>query len=200
MMFRIADALRQRWWRVAVPVWLRLQGVTLRGRITAQGYPIVSMAKGSIIDIAGGVTLCSLSRYTALGVARPVILRTLRANARIKIDENVGMSGAVVCAAESVEIGAECLLGADVMIFDTDFHALAPEGRRFCNDPLKIASAPVRIGRNVFVGARSIIMKGVTIGENAVVGAGSVVACDIPANCVVAGNPLRVVRQLTVGR
>lgn len=56
----------------------------------------------------------------------------------------------------------------------------------------------VRIGNNVFIGAGSIVLPGVTIGDNVVVGAGSVVSRDVPANSVVAGNPARVVAPLDV--
>lgn len=49
---------------------------------------------------------------------------------------------------------------------------------------------------NVFIGARSIVMKGVTIGDGAVVGAGSVVTKDVPANTIVAGNPARVIKTI----
>ncbi len=53
--------------------------------------------------------------------------------------------------------------------------------------------AKVKIGSNVFIGAGSIVLPGVTIGDNVVVGAGSVVASDIPSNSVAAGNPCRVI-------
>lgn len=52
------------------------------------------------------------------------------------------------------------------------------------------------IGKNVFIGARSIVMKGVTIGDGAVVGAGSVVTKDVPANAIVAGNPAKIVKMI----
>jgi len=52
--------------------------------------------------------------------------------------------------------------------------------------------APVRIGHRVFIGARAVILPGVTIGDDAVVGAGSVVTRDVPAGTVAAGNPARV--------
>jgi acetyltransferase-like isoleucine patch superfamily enzyme len=55
--------------------------------------------------------------------------------------------------------------------------------------------APIRIGRGVFVGARSIVLKGVTIGDGAVVGAGSVVTSDVPAHTLVAGNPAKELRK-----
>lgn len=52
------------------------------------------------------------------------------------------------------------------------------------------------IGNNCWIGANSVICLGVTIGENTVIGAGSVVTKDIPANCVAAGNPCRVIREI----
>ena len=57
-------------------------------------------------------------------------------------------------------------------------------------------TAPVHISKNVWVGAGSIILPGVTIGENSVIGAGSVVTKDIPANVVAYGNPCRVARKI----
>jgi acetyltransferase-like isoleucine patch superfamily enzyme len=52
-----------------------------------------------------------------------------------------------------------------------------------------------RIGQNCFIGARSIILPGVEIGDNCVVGTGSVVTKNVPANCIVAGNPARIIRE-----
>lgn len=57
-------------------------------------------------------------------------------------------------------------------------------------------NAPVKIGRNCWIGAGSVIVPGVTIGDNTVIGAGSVVTKDIPANSVAYGNPCRVVREI----
>ena len=56
---------------------------------------------------------------------------------------------------------------------------------------------PVSIGKNCWLGAGVIVMPGVTIGDNSVIGAGSVVTKDIPANCFAAGNPCRVIREIT---
>ena len=55
---------------------------------------------------------------------------------------------------------------------------------------------PVKIGRNCWIGAGTVIVPGVTIGENTVIGAGSVVTKDIPANVVAVGNPCRVLRKI----
>jgi maltose O-acetyltransferase len=52
--------------------------------------------------------------------------------------------------------------------------------------------APVQIGRRVFIGARAVILPGVTIGDDAIVGAGSVVTRDVEPGMLAAGNPARV--------
>ena len=56
---------------------------------------------------------------------------------------------------------------------------------------------PITVGSNVWIGGSVVILPGVTIGDNAVIGAGSVVTKDIPANCIAAGNPCRVLREIT---
>ena len=58
-------------------------------------------------------------------------------------------------------------------------------------------NAPVRIGRNCWIGAGTIILPGVSIGDNTVIGAGSVVTKDIPQNVVAVGNPCRVKREIS---
>ncbi|MCX5493770.1 acyltransferase [Kaistia dalseonensis] len=58
-----------------------------------------------------------------------------------------------------------------------------------------------RIGKNCFIGARSIILPGVEIGDDCVIGSGSVVTKNIPARCIAAGNPARIIREnIEVGR
>ncbi len=99
------------------------------------------------------------------------------------------MSGAVVCAASQIEIGEGTLIGDGAMIIDNDFHELSPAGWREASPS---NARPIKIGREAFIGARAIILKGVTIGDRAVVGAGAVVTRDVPANCVAAGNPASI--------
>ncbi len=79
------------------------------------------------------------------------------------------------------------------MIIDTDFHHRT-SGKEWGTDP-KAVSRPVVIGKNCFIGARAIILKGVTIGDNAVVGAGAVVRRNVESNTVVAGNPAVVIKE-----
>jgi acetyltransferase-like isoleucine patch superfamily enzyme len=79
-----------------------------------------------------------------------------------------------------------------VYIYDSDSHELDPRRRRGGTP----AKAQVTLGENVFVGDRSLILKGVEIGAHSVIGAGSVVVSSIPEGVIAAGNPARVIREL----
>lgn len=195
-MSRLIDKLRFLWWQLMARLILASKGVKAGRGCRFYGLPIVRRAPGSVIELGERVVLCSDSRYTALGLEHPVVLRTLNPTARLVIGNDCGISGGTVCAAEEIQIGSEVLLGADVMIFDTDFHARTPVGRRYNANSQQIGTKRVRLGNNVFVGTRSLICKGVSIGENSIVGAGSVVVTNVPADCVAAGNPARAVSEL----
>lgn len=178
-----------------MPMRLRAQGVELGAGVRFNGMPIVGMAKGSRIRIGDRVVLCSDSRFTALGVNHPVVLCTLRPDAEIIIGNDCGISGGSICAAIRVELGNECLLGANVTISDTDFHAIKPAGRRFNNNQQDIGAAPVIIEDNVFIGTGAVVLKGVCVGRNSVIGAMSVVSKDIQRNSICAGVPAVLIRK-----
>lgn len=190
---RIRDALLRRWWRLTGQVLLRAHGIEGGRKINLYGAPILSLEPGSRMTLGDRITMCSHSRYTALGVSHPVVVRTLTAEAEISIGSDVGMSGTVICAAKSVRIGNSCLFGADVQITDTDFHPIEARNRRFEKSHSRIMSKPVQIGNNVFLGAGVKVLKGVSIGDNTVVGAGSIVTRNLPANVVATGAPARPV-------
>jgi len=119
---------------------------------------------------------------------------------------------------EKIELGNQVLISWNVFICDYDAHPIDPEERSiqmqymqqaFFPSPVRqkvtdeIANykpahvtSPVLIGDNVWIGANVIILKGVHIGAGSVVAAGAVVTKDIPARCIVAGNPARVVKEL----
>ena len=109
--------------------------------------------------------------------------------AEIHIGDRAQLGGTRMGCFTRIEIGEDCMV-ADCRIFDTDFHSISA---RRCVDPtLPAISKPVKICRNVWVGAAAAILKGVTIGENSVVSFGAVVLRDMPANSVIGGNPARV--------
>ena len=157
------------------------------------GIPIISNEKNAIIKIGKNCLICSRSSQTALGIAHPTILRTLKSKSTIYIGNNVRMSGTTICAAKKVEIGENCVIGADVIISDTDFHSLNPAVRRKEHDAELANVSPVIIGKDVFIGAKSIILKGVSIGKSSVIGAGSVVTKSFNENSIIAGNPAKLI-------
>jgi acetyltransferase-like isoleucine patch superfamily enzyme len=174
----------------------RAAGVHVSAEVRFMGPPIIARCAGSSIVLGEHVILCSWSRWTALGVFHPVVLRTLTPDAVLRIGRDTGISGGSFCAAVGLDIGERCLIGADVMVSDTDFHAIDPMGRNVNADWRLIRSKKVRIGNDVFIGARAVILKGVEIGDGAVIGAGSVVTTSVPARTIAAGNPARCIREI----
>lgn len=86
----------------------------------------------------------------------------------------------------------DCTMFGPNVVIATAGHPILPELREKAYQ----YNAPVRIGRNCWLGAGVIVAPGVAIGDNTVVGAGSVVTRDLPANAVAAGNPCRVLREI----
>lgn len=154
------------------------------------GLPLVYQKRRGSITAGQNLILCSSPKYNSIGVFQKVVLKTLTPEARIEIGKNVGMSGCTVSARLGVTIGEDTLIGSGVLITDSDAHPIHPD-ERFDNS--KTAAAPIDVGKRCFIGARAIILKGVSIGEGAVVGAGAVVTRDVAAYAIVAGNPAKVV-------
>ena len=171
-------------------------GLTIPKSVRFLGRPIISIFPVSKVVVGEDVLAISKPELTALGVSRPVILRTLSANALIQIGSDSGLSGVTICSVKSVVIGQGCLLGADVMISDTDFHPVLELERRHKPIPEPQETDGIEIGNDVFIGARAVILKGSKIGNGSVVGAGSVVTSEIPPYSIFAGNPARLVRPI----
>lgn len=177
--------------------WIWVQGARRRGVQVAAGVrfngrPVLRPCKGSSISIGEGSILNSYRTSNPLLCAHPVSMRTTCANAKIVVGRGVGISSAVLSAAASIEIGAGTLVGAGAMIIDNDFHEWSEADARWGRIGEGNAR-PVVIGENAFIGARAIILKGVSIGTRATIGAGAVVTRDVPDFAIVAGNPAKVI-------
>jgi acetyltransferase-like isoleucine patch superfamily enzyme len=112
----------------------------------------------------------------------------------IQVGDETLFNNGVTLRAEGpgISIGRDCLFGWSVTVLDSDFHDLHPNRRR-TGTP---ATGHVSIGNNVFLGAHTHVLKGVTIGDDTVVGASSVVLDSLPAGVIAGGNPARVIRAL----
>lgn len=134
-------------------------------------------------------------KSNSIGLIQPCVFNISISGSKIIIGNNVGISGSSINATTTITIEDNVLIGSGCLISDTDSHPLLWEDR-LCNNNDKTSKAPITIKKNAFIGARSIILKGVTIGEGAVVGAGSVVSKDVPPFSVVCGNPAKIVKTL----
>ena len=113
--------------------------------------------------------------------------------------------GARVWSSGAVDIGDRVLIAHDVNIFDSLTHPLSARQRHaqfkaimLTGHPhsIDLGERPVKVGNDVWIGANTCVLRGVTIGAGAVIGAGSVVTYDIPPFTIAAGNPARVIREL----
>ena len=156
-------------------------------------YP--GLTVGADVIIQPGTRIRMLTAATISIGDRSVIERrcTLTSEGRLIIgaDSFVG-AGSVIVAAQFIEIGADALIAANVTIRDQNHGTAA--GAPYRTQPL--ATGPIKIGRNVWIGVSSAILKGVTIGEGAIVAAGAVVTKDVAANSVVGGVPARLIKSI----
>lgn len=166
---------------------LRFVGVAFASPPILCGRPFVSRCEGSTIEFGRSVCLDSSRRNNPLGGEKPCILRTMNPQARILLGDRVGISSATIVSGNSIQIGSDSLLGAGCMILDNDFH-IPSEGFAWETE-YSSNSRPISIGRGCFIGARAIILKGVTLGDKVVVGAGAVVTRSFPSRSVIGGNP-----------
>jgi acetyltransferase-like isoleucine patch superfamily enzyme len=170
---------------------IRSNRVKVHGTVSFNGK-ILIRNKGRI-DIHNGSIFNNSSEYNPVGLPHPVILATLNNDAAIEIGAGTGISGAAIVAATKISIGKNVLIGGGVGIWDTDFHPLDPEMRKV-HQTNGAVSLPIIIEDDVFIGARAIILKGVTIGKGSVIGAGALVTKNVPPYSTAFGNPL-IIKQ-----
>lgn len=161
--------------------WYLRKASRVGTRVRLRGRPIISnhgtMNIGSRVQLVS--TAAKLELVAMEGGTLDIGERTL---------VNYGGS---IAAAQSIRIGARCLIGTHAIIMDNDFHRIEPERRYEWPE-----SRPIVIEDNVWLGARVIVLGGVTIGEGSCIGAGSLVIGDIPPRSLAAGVPAKVIRTL----
>jgi acetyltransferase-like isoleucine patch superfamily enzyme len=100
---------------------------------------------------------------------------------------NPGLSpGCYIQGLNGIRFGSNIRIAPNVVIVSAD-HDADDYDRH-------VKASPIQVGSNVWIGANSVILPGVTIGDNVIIGAGSIVGQDIPDNCIAAGSPCRVVK------
>ena len=157
---------------------IRLRGTVMGRRVTLRGRPAVTnhgrMTFGDRVRLVS--TVARLELVTLPG-------------GHLEIGDNVFINyGSSLVASSHVRVGNDCLIGTHVMVMDCDFHQVEDKS-------WDTTGTPIVIEDRVWLGNRSMVLKGVRIGHDAVVAAGSVVTRDVAARTVVAGVPAVVVRQ-----
>lgn len=172
-------------------------------KLLLKGVPVIFNKKGAKLNIGNNVTIKSSFLSNLVGLYSRTIIVTRTPDAEIVIGDNVGISGATIYARKGIYIGDNTCIGGNCKILDNDFHPIDVEDRiQLLNDTHGgdaaelIPTKEIHIGKNCFIGCNSIILKGTVLGNDCVVGAGAVVAGVFEDNCVIAGNPARVVKQL----
>ncbi|WP_455672666.1 acyltransferase [Phocaeicola sp.] len=185
---------RCRFWHWYSLYTLKIHGVVSHD-ILFQGRVFFRLADDAKIQIGrclycnSGSEFCiNSSEYTKITVAP---------NAQLVIGNNVGISSSVISCYNRITIGNGVNIGSGSTIMDTNFHSTNPFLRGSRKETkMDIITCPVSIGNNVFIGARSMILKGVAIGDNSIIAAGSVVVKDIPENQVWGGNPAIFIKMI----
>jgi acetyltransferase-like isoleucine patch superfamily enzyme len=152
--------------------------------------PIIQIHKKASVEIGANFVACSSPYYNSIGVIQKVTIKALTPKSILKIGSNVGVSGATISCCLEIKIGDNVLIGSGALISDSDAHAI---NYIYRDDPTKTQCKAISIESDVFIGARSIILKGVTLGMGAVVGAGSVVTNNVEPFSIVVGNPAKKV-------
>jgi acetyltransferase-like isoleucine patch superfamily enzyme len=141
----------------------------------------LTLKNNSTLKIGGNVNCYNLVTYQA-------------DDAILEIGASVGFNGIVRLSMHEpgrLAIGDGSLFADQVEMSISDMHSIIDATTRTRLNPAK----DIVIGRRVWIGSRSLILKGITIGDGSIVGAMSVVTRNVPANCVVAGNPAKIVRE-----
>lgn len=156
---------------------------------------LIKSHRGGRIEIGEYFNCNNKVDSNSIGLIQPCVFNIAIDGSAINIGNNVGISGSTINAAELITIEDNVIIGSGCLITDTDSHPLAYEDR-MTNNTSKTRVAPINIKEGAFIGARCIIMKGVTIGRHSIVGAGSVVTKSVPDYSLACGNPAKVIKPI----
>lgn len=158
-----------------------------RNKISFDSLPSFS-GKWPDINNEGRIKIAPNCNFRSFRLQQQI---TVGKSAELSIAENSYLNdGVIICAAQSIVIGRDAKIADMTYIYDTDFHEVSPDA------PIRVA--PVKIGNNVWIGAKSMILAGSVIGDHSVIAAGSVVTGNIPAKSLAAGIPAKVIKPLDV--
>jgi acetyltransferase-like isoleucine patch superfamily enzyme len=174
----------------------RANGVNVGTNLQSNGLPELELSLKGYFSIGHDLKLNNGKYYNMIGRQQPCYF-VIGKEARLTIGNNVGISGTAIVCHKNIEIGHNTRIGGNCVIYDTDFHDLDFKRRTMKPEDFSgVKRKPVVIKNNVFIGAHTTILKGVTIGESSIIGAGSVVTKDVPAGEIWAGHPAKFISKI----
>ncbi len=173
---------------------MKALGVKYGKNLSLYGYPYIFKGPKGTIRIGDNCTFRSDPMSNMLGMMQRTYIIS-KYKGKVIIGNSVGISGSTIYSWKSIKIGDYTIVGSGSKIMDTDFHPIDSELRKKAEND-KARSEPVEIGENVFIGCNCIILKGTKIGNNCVIGAGSVVHGEFPDDCLIAGNPAKIIKKI----
>ncbi len=162
------------------PIYCRINKVITPGKAYVSGsWPVI----------------CNLGSFH---LGKGVCFRSFRTKTRIDVFKGASLNigdgcyindGVNICCSTSITIGPNTKIADWVVLYDTDFHTVEP------SEPVR--SESITIGKNVWLGARVIVLPGSTIGDHSVIATGAIVRGHIPARSIAAGIPAKVIKSIT---
>lgn len=137
----------------------------------------------------------TISNQGTFHLGRGVCFRSFRTKTRIDVFKGASLhigdgcyinDGVNICCSTSITIGPNTKIADWVVFYDTDFHPIEPSQR--------VNSESITIGKNVWIGARAMILPGSVIGDHSIIAAGSIVRGHIPDRSIAAGVPAKVIK------
>lgn len=166
---------------------------TNKGKLNTNGpfyFGILSNRLNSTTKDRGILELTSQGHFSIGKNVRVAAGCKLYINGSLQIGDNTFINpNTFVLSNCAVKIGNNCAISWNCQLIDDDVHKIVLNGEK------KISSAAIEIGNRVWIGANSVIMKGVKIGDGAVVAAGSVVTKDVAPKTLVGGSPAKLIRD-----
>lgn len=182
----------------AVYTWIKLKGNGVKfSSVKSNGIPMIDVQRSATMIIGKNFCMNNGKYYNKIGRQQPCMFIVTNGGV-LSIGNNVGISASAFVCSLQISIGNHVKIGGNCVFYDTDFHSLNYLERREKDAGYgKCRSKPITIEEDVFIGAHSTILKGVTIGKGSIIGAGSVVSKSVPPGEIWGGNPATFIRFIT---